>query len=127
MAGLRHPLNFLRLDRSPPLGHVTRVMTKRRKRELSGTLTVDDYPLRWTLRSEQIWDPAGDHVGLRLSVERADETHRELILEFPFREMPGGKTERPEIDREALPDIIRRAIAAGWNPKSRGRPFNFPV
>jgi hypothetical protein len=102
-------------------------MTKRRKRELSGVLTVDDYPLRWTLRSEQIWDPHGEHLGLRLSVERTDEAHRELILEFPFREMPGGKTERPDIDQEALPQIVRRAIDAGWKPKSRGRPFTFLV
>jgi len=44
-------------------------MTKRRKRELEGTLEVEGYPLRWTLRSEQIWDAHGDHLGLRLSVE----------------------------------------------------------
>ena len=44
-------------------------MTKRRKRELEGTLEVEGFPLRWTLRSEQIWDAHGDHLGLRLSVE----------------------------------------------------------
>lgn len=102
-------------------------MTKRRKRELSGSLMVAGYPLRWTLRSEQIWSALGDHVGLRLSVEREDEAHRELILEYPFREMPGGKTERPDIDREALAGDIQRAMDAGWKPKSRGRPFNFQV
>ena len=102
-------------------------MTKRRKRELEGTLEVEGYPLRWTLRSEQIWDAHGDHLGLRLSVERTDEAHRDLILEFPFREMPGGKTERPDVDRESLADAVRRAIDAGWKPKSRGRPFTFQV
>ena len=68
-------------------------MTKRKKRELGGSLEVDGYPLRWSLKSEQIWDPKGDHVGLRLSVERADENHRELVLEYPFRE--GGRIARP--------------------------------
>ena len=102
-------------------------MTKRRKRDLSGTLVVDDFPLRWTLKSEQIWDPSGDHVGLRISVERSDEAHRELILEYPFREMPGGKTERPDVKVEALEGDIRRAMDAGWKPKSRGRPFFFSV
>jgi hypothetical protein len=100
-------------------------MTRRRKRDLGGTLTVEGYPLRWTLRSEQIWSALGDHIGLRLSVEREDEAHRELILEYPFREMPGGKIERPDIDRDALVCDIRRAMEAGWNPKSRGRPFTF--
>jgi hypothetical protein len=102
-------------------------MTKRRKRELEGTLEVEGFPLRWTLRSEQIWDAHGDHLGLRLSVERADEAHRELILEFPFQEMPGGKTERPDVDRDGLADAVRRAMDAGWKPKSRGRPFTFQV
>ncbi|HEY2835059.1 MAG TPA: hypothetical protein VGI89_00725 [Rhizomicrobium sp.] len=102
-------------------------MTKRRKRDISGVLTVDDYPLRWTLKSEQIWSPTGDHMGLRISVERSDEAHRELILEYPFCEMPGGKTARPDVKVDALEGDIRRAIDAGWKPKSRGRPFVFPV
>ena len=102
-------------------------MTKRRKRDLSGALVVDDFPLRWTLKSEQIWSPSGDHIGLRVSVERSDEAHRELVLEYPFREMPGGKAERPDIKAEQLEGDIRRAMEAGWKPKSRGRPFFFAV
>lgn len=102
-------------------------MTKRRKRDLSGALMVDGFALRWTLKSEQIWNPSGDHTGLRISVERSDEAHRELILEYPFRVMPGGKMERPDINVEQLGDDIRRAMEAGWKPKSRGRPFLFPV
>ena len=98
-------------------------MTQRRKRELSGTLEVDGIPLRWTLKSEQIWDSGGNHVGLRLSVERTDETRRELILEYPFQELPGGRTARPDINVHRLADDIRAAIAEGWKPKSRGRPF----
>jgi hypothetical protein len=100
-------------------------MTKRRKRELGGSLLVDGYPLRWSLKSEQIWSPAGDHAGLRLSVEREDEAHRELVLEYPFRE--GSRIARPEIDRDRLEADIRRAMEAGWNPKSRGRPFHFQL
>ena len=102
-------------------------MTKRRKRDLSGTLTMDGYPLTWTLKSEQIWNPSGDHVGLRISVMRTDEAHRELILEYPFREMPGGKIARPDVKADAVEHDIRRAISEGWNPKSRGRPFVFQV
>ena len=100
-------------------------MTKRRKREISGKLEVGGYPLRWSLKSEQIWDPKGEHIGLCLSVEREDESHRELVLEYPFRE--GGRIERPDIDRDRLGQDIRRAMDAGWNPKSRGRPFHFQL
>jgi len=100
-------------------------MTKRKKRELSGSLVVEGYPLRWSLKSEQIWSPAGDHVGLRLSVERQDEAHRELVLEYPFQE--GSKISRPDIDRDRLGKDIRSAMDAGWNPRSRGRPFHFAL
>ncbi len=100
-------------------------MTRRKKRELSGRLEVEGYLLRWSLKSEQIWSSGGDHVGLRLSVEREDEAHRELVLEYPFRE--GGRIERPDIDRGELSRDIRRAMEAGWNPKSRGRPFLFQL
>ena len=98
-------------------------MTKRKKRELSGRLEVEGYPLRWSLKSEQIWSPKGDHLGLRLSVERQDGSHRELILEYPFR--GGGRITRPEIDRDRLGQDIRHAMDSGWNPRSRGRPFHF--
>ena len=100
-------------------------MTKRKKRELGGSLIVDGYPLRWSLKSEQIWSPQGDHAGLRLSVEREDENHRELVLEYPFQE--GGRTQRPDIDPHRLESDIRRAMEAGWKPKSRGRPFFFQL
>ena len=103
-------------------------MTKRRKRPLEGSLVVEGYALGWTLKSEQIWDPKGAHVGLRLSIQRTDETRRELILEYPFRAQPAGKThlrDRPEVDPHALAADIRLAMQAGWNPKSRGRPFVF--
>ena len=98
-------------------------MTKRRKREIGGKLEVGGYPLRWSLKSEQIWDPNGAHTGLRVSVEREDEAHRELVLEYPFQE--GGRIARPDIDKEGLGRDIRSAMDAGWNPKSRGRPFIF--
>jgi hypothetical protein len=100
-------------------------VTKRRKRELGGELMVDGYPMRWILKSEQFWHPNGDHMGLCLSVERTDETRRELVLEYPFRE--GGRISRPDIDPHVLEGDIRRAMEAGWKPKSRGRPFFFQV
>jgi hypothetical protein len=98
-------------------------VTERRKRELSGTLEIDGWPLRWTLKSEQVWDPHGEHLGLRLSVERSDEAHRELVLEYPFVDL--GKTGRPDVNVERIEADIRQAMGAGWKPKSRGRPFIF--
>jgi len=98
-------------------------MTKRQKREIGGMLELDGWPLRWSLRSEQQWSPGGNHVGLCLSVERADKAHRELVLEYPFVDL--GKTGRPDVNVERIESDIRQAMAAGWKPKSRGRPFIF--
>ena len=98
-------------------------MTKRHKREIGGTLEVAGFPMRWTLRSEQQWNPDGQHVGLCLSVDRADETRRELVLEYPFVDL--GKTGRPDVNPDRIADDIRQAMEAGWKPKSRGRPFIF--
>jgi len=98
-------------------------VTERRKRDLSGLLEIDGWPMRWTLKSEQQWNPKGEHIGLCLSVERTDEAHRELVLEYPFVDL--GKTGRPDIVVERIEADIRQAMAAGYKPKSRGRPFIF--
>ena len=37
--------------------------------------------------------------------------------------VPGGKTERPDPNPHRIADDVRAAIAEGWKPKSRGRPF----
>jgi hypothetical protein len=86
-------------------------------------LEIDGWPLRWTLKSEQQWRPKGDHVGLCLSVERTDEAHRELVLEYPFVDL--GKTGRPEVNPDRIESDIRQAMDAGYKLKSRGRPFIF--
>jgi hypothetical protein len=98
-------------------------MTERKKRDLSGMLEIDNWPMQWTLKSEQQWKPGGEHVGLCLSIQRTDEAHRELVLEYPFVDL--GKTGRPEVNIERIEGDIRQAMAAGWKPKSRGRPFIF--
>ena len=101
-------------------------MTKRRRRDLGGSLVVENYPLRWTLRSEQIWNASGDHVGLRLSVAAAEGNHRELILQYPFvkRQKSASRfPDKPRVDPVNLVADIGLAMEAGWKPKSRGRPF----
>jgi len=106
----------------------------KRKRDIGGIVAVDGVPMRWSVKSEPAWNTSGGNIGLRLSVMRHDETltrhgtlkaWRELVLQFPF-EKPKHATrfpDRPKVDPERLTAAIRLAMAAGWEPHSRGRPF----
>ncbi len=107
------------------------MVSRRRKRSIEELVTVDEFELRWTLRSEPRWTVESGYQGLTFSVQLADAAHRELILEFPYPgETPTGYVsalERPDISPKSIEAAIRRAMVAGWNPVSRGRPFFFAV
>lgn len=116
-------------------------MTQRRKREITGKLTVAGVVLCWEVRSEPQRNDDGD-VGLRLTVQAEgavttrnplapkNKAHRELILEYPFEKRQRKVSrfpDRPKIDPVTLTADIRLAMEAGWEPLSRGRPFIFAL
>ena len=117
-------------------------MTKRRKREITGKLTVDGVVLCWEVRSEPQFNTTDGDIGMRLTIEAEgvvtarnplapkNKAHRELILEYPFekrQKKPSRFPDRPKIDSVALTADIRLAMEAGWEPLSRGRPFVFAL
>jgi hypothetical protein len=99
---------------------------KRRKRSLEGQIVVDDLKLKWSLLSEPQKTTEHGYIGLRISVRSEDDEHRELIMEYPF---PGRRTgngspqipQRPYFSVKTVEADVRRAIASGWNPFSRGK------
>jgi hypothetical protein len=105
---------------------------KRRKRSLSGSIAVDDARLHWTLISEPQWVSGRGFKGLCISVQVKDGHYRELILEFPFPKKANRIgipqiPQRPQLALKAIETAIRQAMAAGWDPASRGKKFVFPV
>ena len=109
-------------------------MSQPRKRNISGTITVDGTPLIWRVKSEPAWGTSHGNIGLRLSVMKYDETltrhgerkaWRELILQFPFEKPRQASRfpEKPKVTPEMLTTGVRLAIEAGWSADSRGRPF----
>ena len=105
-----------------------------KKRNIGGVLTVEGVALRWSVKSEAAWKTTDGNIGLRLSVVRHDETltrhgtpkaWRELILQFPFEKQRHASRfpEKRAITPEQLAAGIRLAMEAGWEPHSRGRPF----
>ena len=109
-------------------------MTQPRKRNLSGTITVDGIPLTWNVKSEPAWGTSHGDIGLRLSIMKYDETltrhgerkaWRELILQFPFERQRHASRfpEKPKVTPEMLAAGVRLAIEAGWSADARGRAF----
>jgi hypothetical protein len=110
------------------------------KRSIEAQVEIDGFELRWELRSEPQSSTEHGIEGLSLTVQRIDGAFRELILEYPFpkkgrRLRIDGKTYltapnfpiRPKFSPKTVEADIRQAIAAGWDPTSRGRPFIFQV
>jgi hypothetical protein len=109
-------------------------MSGNRKRDIGGIVTIDGVPLRWSVKSEPIWGSTDGDIGLRLNVVLHDETltrhgtlkaWRDLVLQFPFEKPKHASRfpDRPKVTPEQLRAAIRLAMEAGWEPHSRGRPF----
>ncbi len=93
------------------------------------TVTLDGEVMTWKPLSEPRWTSDG-YIGLRISVQVIEDglSYRELIIEFPYTRSQNGRPKswphRPREFRLLLEGAIRQAMDLGWNPSSRGRPFN---
>jgi hypothetical protein len=106
--------------------------SKRKKRTIEGSLTVDGISLKWVLMSEPQWSNSGDgYKGLCISVTVVGEARRELIIEYPYPKDRDGRPlpvpQRPSVSPKLVEVAIREALADGWDPTSRGRAFVYYV
>jgi hypothetical protein len=103
------------------------------KRAIQSSVTIDGMPLIWRLHREQNWTDDQQAAGLAIHVQVVGLVRRELYLEYPaVRKQQNGYptpalTIRPPIVAAKVADHIREAIAAGWDPESRGKPFVYEV
>lgn len=102
--------------------------SKRKKRTIAGAVTIDGLALDWILISEPQWSNSGDgYKGLCISVTKADEARRELVIEYPYPidrdSRPLSVPQRPTVSPKLVEEDIRSALKAGWDPSSRGRAF----
>lgn len=102
---------------------------KRRKRTAEGVLEIDGLFFFWRLVSEPQWTSEHRAKGICFSVQAQEGSHRELILEYPFRQ-PGKVPQfpqRPAFSLKTIAADVQRAIAAGWEPLSRGKAYVYLV
>jgi hypothetical protein len=100
----------------------------RAKRSIEGAVTIDGFSLIWNLHREQQWFTADGWKGVAIHVRCAAGKRRELFLEFPpiGSERVGNTKEAPArhpISAAMVEAGIREAMAAGWDPGSRGQPY----
>ena len=91
---------------------------------------VDGEAYLWRLQRMPRWskDPAEQH-GLGIAV-RHSEGKREAVLEFPPAAQPrfGAPRLKPaQIAPDLVANAIRSALAAGWEPLSRGKTVTIAV
>jgi uncharacterized protein YdhG (YjbR/CyaY superfamily) len=104
----------------------------RPKRSFESEVTIDGVKLAWRLHREQQWCTADGWKGISIQVRAKDGAHRELILEYPVvSTLKDGWSRvdliQPQIRAAKVEDHIREAMAAGWDPNSRGKAFAFQV
>jgi hypothetical protein len=111
-------------------------MAKLGKRSAEGAVIVEGVKLRWNIHREPQWCTADGWKGLAIAVCLEGGKGRELILEYPFpkkgrRLRIDGKTYLVAPNPPVRPTISKQqievAMAAGWNPTSRGKAFAFQV
>lgn len=110
-------------------------MSGRKKRDIGGLITVDGNQLRWSVKSEPMRRTTDGDIGLRLTIQKHDETltrhgvlkdWRELILQYPFQARQSHASrfpDKPKVTPEMITAGVRLAMEAGWEPHSRGRTF----
>ena len=96
---------------------------KRRKRSLAGDAGIGGHLLTWELVSEPQHTSDG-YKGLTVLARAAEGSTRELIIEFPY-DRTAFLPQRPKLTPAIVELEIRNAMAEGWAPESRGRPYLF--
>ena len=104
---------------------------KARKRQASGKVRIDEVELVWELTREAHYSTSDGYKGMQFSVRAVSDTardFRELLLEFPFpKQKPGFHQDKERILPARIEAAIHEAIAAGFDPLSRGRVWAYQV
>ncbi|TPG39761.1 hypothetical protein EAH79_13770 [Sphingomonas koreensis] len=99
------------------------------KRDLAGDIEVDGQNYEWELQREPQWCTADGWRGMTVAIRLAG-AQREAILEFPMltRTTNGSpQRQRPKVNDAVVINGVRAALAAGWEPTSRGKPIVYMV
>lgn len=89
----------------------------------SGVIVIDGDEYFWKVRHWVGAPGAKGQNGLSLSVSVDPGRRRELIVEFPYTEFGAARPKSSMQFDARLKGCIEAALAEGWRPYSRGRPW----
>ena len=94
----------------------------------AGTVEVDGITYDWRLQREPHLSDDEGWKGMTISLFQRD-ARREALLEFPppKRLLKGLPRGRLQLDDATISRCARAAVAAGWEPMSRGKAVVFTV
>jgi len=97
-------------------------------RDTSGTVEVDGDIYEWEVRRQPQRTTGNNWDGIGISL-RLKDFKREAIVLFPMTLRANGAPnfERQRINVESVRNAVSSAIAAGWDPTSRGKVVVFDV
>jgi hypothetical protein len=97
----------------------------------SREITVAGHKLSWSVRHWPKWTGDGRLVGMSVEVVAAIPSRQRLHIEFPpdhWRAHHASPERlRPKVSSKKIANLAQLALAAGWSPDSRGKPFVFEV
>jgi hypothetical protein len=96
----------------------------------SETIEIDGIEFYWNISHEATWVTSGGVrlLGMTILVQSKEPSKRNLVLQFDpemRRRKSKAQDQRLKISDRGLIECIRQAMAAGWDPESRGKPFTF--
>jgi len=99
--------------------------------EKKSRIRCNDVEYVWAVRGWPSWCWNNeDFNGLSLQIELIEDRTRPLVVDFPFeRKVSRSKPpkQQPPIPDAKIIHLIEQALALGWNPESRGKPFLMQV
>jgi hypothetical protein len=104
----------------------------RAKRSIQSATSIDGIALVWHLHRDQQLCTNDGWRGVAIHVKVAEGVRRELYLEYPAvqtQKISFTRTDslQQNISRTKVEAHIRQAMAAGWDPGSRGKPYVYEV
>ncbi|WP_428149713.1 hypothetical protein [Brevundimonas sp.] len=97
-------------------------------RDLKGVVQVDGEDYEWEVRRQPQRTTGNNWDGIGIALKLV-EGQREAIVLFPMAMRANGTPnfERQRISIDAVKNAVASAIAAGWDPTSRGKVVVFDV
>ena len=89
-----------------------------------GSFTIDNVRYDWFVRHlAGASNPYSDARGISIEVALSGVSRKEMIVDFPFKDYGFLKPRSEAQLAERVKKCVRSALAKGWEPESKGKPY----